>query len=461
MINTEVLKKPYIHIQNRLFEGLMRKAVFKQLAALQHGKLTVRDSGTEYHFGSSSAELPDVSVDVLDGSFYREIVTAGSVGAGEAYMLGYWRSQDIVALVRLLLRNRSIVDGMDSAIATCVKNAINRFLHIINRNTVTGSRRNIAAHYDLGNDFFSLFLDKSMMYSAAIFPHAQASVDEAARAKLERICQKLQLMPGDHVLEIGSGWGGFALYAATHYGCRVTTTTISREQHQLTSEKVRKAGLQDRITVMNQDYRTLTGQYDKLVSIEMIEAIGHQYIDKYFEQCSRLLKANGQMLLQAITITDQRYEQAKREVDFIKKYIFPGGFLPSVNAISDAVTRKTDMRFFHLEDIGSHYALTLRHWRQRFLENLQQVKAQGFDEAFNRMWEFYLCYCEAAFLEHAVGTVQIVLTKPGCRRDSLLGNIGSYQTDHPEVTGPATGFNPVSRPIRMPVSTAKIRRAVS
>jgi cyclopropane-fatty-acyl-phospholipid synthase len=401
-------------------QKLMRKAIFNRLAGIHHGKLTVIDSLGSTQFGYQSCDIPNVEIEVLDGNFYMDIAISGSVGAGESYILGYWRCNNMVDLIRLMLRNRHVLDEMDSAVVTWFKNWINRFLHLFNRNTLAGSRRNIAAHYDLGNDFFSLFLDESMMYSAAIFPHPRATLKEAARVKLDRICQKLQLNPGDHVLEIGSGWGGFAIHAAKHYGCRVTTTTISGEQYELTCKKVRQADLHDRITVLKKDYRDLDGQFDKLVSIEMIEAIGHEYLDNYFAHCSSLLKDNGQMLLQAITIADQRYEQARQDVDFIKKYIFPGGFLPSIAAMSDAIARVTDTRIFHLEDIGPHYALTLNQWRHGFIQKQKEVLLQGFGQDFIRMWDFYLCYCEGAFLEHVIGTVQLLLIKPACRREALL-----------------------------------------
>ena len=288
------------------------------------------------------------------------------------------------------------------------------------RNTLQGSRKNIAAHYDLGNEMFALFLDDTMMYSCAIFEHPQMSLQQASIEKLERVCRKLELQPGDHLLEIGTGWGGLALHAARHYGCRVTTTTISHEQYRMALQRVEQAGLGDRITVLCEDYRNLSGEYDKLVSIEMIEAVGHAYFDTYFEQCSRLLKSDGLMLLQSITIADQRYAAAKRSVDFIQRYIFPGGCLPSVAVLSDSVARNTDMRMLHLEDIGPHYATTLKRWRQRFMARLDSVRALGYPEEFIRMWEYYLCYCEGGFRERAIGTVQVLLGKPLNRREALL-----------------------------------------
>lgn len=287
--------------------------------------------------------------------------------------------------------------------------------HFFNRNTKEGSRNNISAHYDLGNGFFTLFLDQSMMYSSAIYPQCDASLAEAAEFKLQRVCEKLQLKPQDHLLEIGTGWGGLAIYAATHYGCRVTTTTISREQYDFACARIKSLGLEDRIKVLFDDYRDLQGQFTKLVSIEMIEAVGHEHYDQYFSTCSALLAPDGLMLIQAITIADQRYEQAKKSVDFIQRYIFPGGSLPSIAVIAESIKRNTDLTIVQMEDIGEHYAQTLKHWREAFLAKLEQVRAQGFDERFIRMWEFYLCYCEGGFMERSIGTAQLLFAKPGYR----------------------------------------------
>ncbi len=292
---------------------------------------------------------------------------------------------------------------------------LRRMLHWLNRNSPDGSRRNIAAHYDLGNDLFALFLDDTMAYSCGVFEREDATLHEAQVAKFERVCRRLRLSPSDHLLEIGTGWGGFALHAASRYGCRVTTTTISREQHDWARERIRAAGLSDRVTLLLDDYRDLRGRYDKLVSIEMIEAVGHQFLDTYTAQCSRLLEPHGAMLLQAITIRDQIYEEALESVDFIQRYIFPGSFIPSVTAIADSVRRATDMKVFHLEDIGPHYATTLRRWRERFFERIDDVRRLGYSEQFVRMWDFYLCYCEGGFLERQLGDVQMLLTKPRCR----------------------------------------------
>ncbi|MGD2113022.1 MAG: cyclopropane-fatty-acyl-phospholipid synthase family protein, partial [Gammaproteobacteria bacterium] len=313
---------------------------------------------------------------------------------------------------------------------------LQRLLH---RNTLRGSRRNIEAHYDLGNDLFELFLDETMMYSCGIFTRPGATLQEASEAKLDAICRKLQLGPDDHVLEIGTGWGGFALHAARHYGCRVTTTTISRQQYEHAAQRIRAAGLEDRITLLFDDYRLLEGSYDKLVSIEMIEAIGHRNFNTYFRKCSELLKPDGMMLLQSITIADQRYAQARNAIDFIQRYIFPGGCLPSNAALAGAVAGSTDMRIFDLQDIGPHYATTLRHWRKRFLSRIEQVRRLGYPERFIRMWEYYLCYCEGGFRQQSIGTVQLLLTRPGTLRQPLTGSARQHPAGEQEQGNPRYG----------------------
>jgi len=407
----------------RFLDQIARRAVLARLQKLQRGRLTLSDGAQSYRFGRTSIECPlDVAVQVLDGRFYSDMAFGGSIGAGEAYMQGYWNTNDLTGLVRLLVQNREVLDGMETGLARLTAPA-QKLLHWLNRNTAQGSRRNIAAHYDLGNDFFKLFLDETMMYSSAIFERADMSLHEAQLARLDRICRKLDLKPTDHLLEIGTGWGGMALHAAENFGCRVTTTTISREQHALAVERIRAAGLSDRITVLLSDYRDLTGQFDKLVSIEMIEAVGYQFYDIYFGKCGAPLKPDGMMLLQAITIADQRYDQAKRSVDFIQRYIFPGSCIPSVTAISDSITRASDLRQFHLEDIGPHYATTLRKWRENLFARIAAVRALGYPESFIRMWEFYLCYCEGGFTERAIGDVHMLLVKPDSRRAPITASL--------------------------------------
>jgi len=396
------------------------KAVRQSLTGVQHGVLIVRDGTRMVRYGTQAqSQGPVVTLRIYDPRFYSEIAFGGSIGAAEAYMKGYWRADDLTALLQIVLRNRDMLDGMETGWARFAA-PFQQALHRMARNSREGSRRNIEVHYDLGNEFFKLFLDQTMMYSSAVFEHPGMTLEEASVAKLDRICRKLALKSGDRVMEIGTGWGGFAMHAARNYGCHVTTTTISPSQHEYARQRIESAGLQDCITLLLKDYRDLSGQYDKLVSIEMIEAVGHQYYDEYFRQCSNLLKPDGAMLLQAITIADQRYEVAKNSVDFIQRYIFPGSCIPSIAAISDTVARVTDLRLFHLEDIGPDYATTLRLWRENFNRALDQVRAQGYPEEFIRMWEFYLCYCEAGFIERVIGDAQILLVKPQARPQPLL-----------------------------------------
>jgi cyclopropane-fatty-acyl-phospholipid synthase len=391
----------------------LRGRLLSQLAPMSGGALRVHDAEGEITVGEP-AEGGAIEVWIRDPAFYRMVAAKGSVGAGEAYIEGAWRCSDLVALVRLLVRNRSLLDGMERGPAR-LGGALLRAWNAARRNSRRGSRRNIAAHYDLGNDFFSLFLSEDRMYSSALFADADENLEAASHRKLERICQWLDLQPGDRVIEIGTGWGGFALHAARHHGCHVTTTTISAEQYALARQRVGEAGLQDRITVLQQDYRDLQGQYDKLVSIEMIEAVGAQYLPTYFAKLGELLKPDGLALLQAITIEDHRYDQALRSVDFIKRFVFPGSFIPSVQAIVQAKSRHSDLQLVAQQDFGQSYALTLRAWRQRFLANLAAVRAQGFDERFIRLWEFYLAYCEGGFLERSIGVSHLLMARPGYR----------------------------------------------
>tara|TARA_R110002020_G_scaffold369277_7_gene581065 strand:- start:130 stop:1407 length:1278 start_codon:yes stop_codon:yes gene_type:complete len=398
-------------------DRLLRQRLLATLGGLAGGRVELVDALGTVELGQPGGL--DVRIEVLDPAFYRAAAAQGSVGVGEAYMDGLWRCDDLVALVRLLVLNRDRLDAMETGLAR-FGGWLLRGWHALRRNTRAGSRRNIAAHYDLGNDLFELFLDKSMMYSSAIFADENESLETAQWRKLERICRKLDLQPGDHLVEIGTGWGGLAVHAASRFGCRVTTTTISKEQHALATERVAAAGLSDRVTVLLEDYRDLQGEYDKLVSIEMVEAIGHQYLDTYLAKCASLLKPEGLALIQAITIEDHRYEQALGSVDFIKRFIFPGSFIPCVSALTGAAARASDLRLVNLEDIGPSYALTLRHWRQRFMDRLDEVRRQGYDERFIRMWEFYLCYCEGGFMERSIGDVHLLLARPGNRRPQYL-----------------------------------------
>ncbi|MGN2252341.1 class I SAM-dependent methyltransferase [Frateuria sp. GZRe12] len=406
-------------------DRVLRSRLLAQMARLRGCQLVLADALGRVELGSPvEGKSPlRVQLHVDDPRFYRLVAANGSVGAGEAYIEGLWRCDDPVALVRIMVRNRDLLDGMERGLARLGGLALKAW-HALNRNTKNGSRRNIAAHYDLGNKLFGLFLSEDLMYSSAIFARPDESLESASRRKLERICQKLALGPDDHLLEIGTGWGGLAVHAAAQHGCRVTTTTISQEQFDLARQRVHAAGLDDRVTVLLKDYRDLTGKYDKLVSIEMIEAIGAAYMPAYFAAITRLLEDDGLALIQAITIEDHRYEQALKSVDYIKRYVFPGSFIPAVSAMLEAARRSSDLRLFHLEDIGPSYALTLKAWRERFMARRADVLAAGYDARFIRMWEFYLAYCEGGFRERSIGDVQMLLTRPGCRRDSYLPDLG-------------------------------------
>ena len=398
---------------------IAQRLIYRQLDKIVNGEIIVRDGRDELYFGKTTDDFPHpVHITVTDNSFYIDVAFGGSSGSGEAYMKGSWKCSDLLSLIRIFLRNRHVLDAMDYRL-TRLKGPLHKLGHMLNKNTKEGSKKNICAHYDIGNDLFKLFLDPTMMYSSAYFKHEDMSLSQASIAKLDLICRKLQLDKEDHLLEIGSGWGGLAIHAATRYGCRVTTTTISDEQYMLAQQLIKDAGLDDRITLLKQDYRDLTGTYTKLVSVEMIEAIGHQYMNTYFDKCSSLLADDGIMLLQAITIADQYYESALKDVDFIKKFIFPGGFLPSVSTLCNSIATVTDMKLFHLQDIGPHYAKTLNAWRQRFFDNINEIAKLGYPDEFIRLWDYYFCYCEGGFIERDIGTVQMLLTKQQCRIDSV------------------------------------------
>ena len=399
----------------RMGEKLSRQAIFQVLGNLAAGALTLHEGPDTYHFGNAvTAGEPRAEVHIHDPAVYGQLLAGGTIAAGESYIQGHWSSPALTEVTRLFSANMAVMDGLDASQSLLMKLAL-KVAHRLNRNTHSRSRVNIAAHYDLGNEFFGLFLDPTMMYSSALFEQPGSSLEVASESKLDEICRQLELGPEDHLLEIGTGWGGMAVHAAKHYGCRVTTTTISREQYGHACERVAQEGLSDRITLLCEDYRNLSGQYDKLVSIEMIEAVGHEFYKNYFECCTRLLKRDGKMVIQAITVADQRYQQARDSVDFIKRYIFPGGCLPSIAVMADHVARDTDMQIVHLRDIAQDYAQTLLLWRERFLSRLDEVRAMGFNEDFIRMWEYYLSYCEGGFRERIIGTVQLTLAKPDYR----------------------------------------------
>jgi cyclopropane-fatty-acyl-phospholipid synthase len=399
-----------------LLVRLGRGALLAQLAKLSDGEIRLVEPEGEHRFGRRTARCDiAVTLTIEDSQVFADVAFGGTVGAGGAYIAGGWRCDDLTGLVRIFVVNRDLMNGVDGRWAL-VSRPFLRLLHFLNRNSRSGSARNIAAHYDLGNELYALMLDETMAYSCGIYEREDATLHEAQVAKFEAICRKLALGPNDRVLEIGTGWGGLAIHAAQRYGCRVTTTTISREQHDFARERIARLGLGDRVTLLLEDYRDLRGRFDKLVSVEMIEAVGARYLDTYFARCSALLEPHGAMLLQSITIRDQHYEQALRNVDYIQRYVFPGSFIPSVEAIARSVRRATDLKIFHLEDIGPHYARTLRDWRERFFANLAAVRRLGYPESFVRLWEYYLCYCEGGFAERQLGDVQMLLTKPGCRR---------------------------------------------
>jgi cyclopropane-fatty-acyl-phospholipid synthase len=406
-----------------LFDGLGRRLVLNKLQGIKHGTLVIAEQNQQYIFGDQDTtgsqdvrEPLSATITVNDPRFYGDIAFGGSIGAGESWMQGAWDCDDLVSLIRIMARNRDLLDGMERGLAR-LSQPLQKLFHWANRNTRRGAERNIAAHYDLGNDFFQLWLDESMMYSCAIFDHDEATLAEAQQTRLERVCERLDLRPEDHLVEIGTGWGSLAIHAASRYGCRVTTTTISRQQYELARQRIEAAGLQGKVTILLKDYRDLEGQYDKLVSLEMIEAIGHDQYEVYFAQCARLLRPGGRMLIQAITIEDDRFEQYRKNVDFIQRYIFPGSCLPSVKVMREVIAKVSDMEIKSIDDVGLHYATTLNHWRQNFFRKLAEVRALGYPEQFIRMWEFYLCYCEGGFLERTISDVLLVAERqPATKR---------------------------------------------
>lgn len=400
-----------------LFGGLARNAVLTQFRNLRQGRLRLIYQDRQWLFGDVDSAL-HAEVEIFDEAAWGMVAANGSIGAGEAYIHGYWRSPDLAAVTRLFVANIEVLDALEGGLARLGR-PILRLLHWLNRNSRRGARRNILAHYDLGNALFERLLDPTMMYSAAMFDSLEQSLEQGQLNKLERICVKLALCPGDHLLEIGTGWGSLAIHAATHHGCRVTTTTLSEAQYAHTLQRVQDLGLQHRITVLREDYRDLRGRFDKLVSIEMIEAVGHRYLPVYFQRCASLLKDDGLMLLQAITIRDQRYEQARRSVDFIQRYIFPGGALPSLSVMLQTASCHTALNLVHMEDFGLDYARTLQHWRDNLRQSRTALTELGYDDTFQRLWEFYLCYCQGGFEERTIGVAQLLWAAPAARRAAL------------------------------------------
>ncbi len=391
-----------------------RAAFLKCLSHMPEGQLTIKERGeTVGEFGDASSELKAV-VDIQDPVAYQRLLLGGSIAAGETYMEKQWETDDLTAVIRIFARNLPTLDYWENKFKWLTM-PVMKWQHFLNRNTKQQAKKNIEAHYDLGNKLYTRFLDQTMMYSSAIYPDPNASLGDAQHHKLKTICDKLMLGPDDHLLEIGTGWGGLAVYAAKYYGCKVTTTTISEEQFAYASDWVAKESLQERVTLLKQDYRTLNGQYTKLVSIEMIEAVGRKYLGNFFQKCASLLRQDGLMLLQSITIDDRRFESYASSVDFIQKYIFPGGFLPSQYELNAHMKKYSDFMIRDLHDIGLDYAKTLNDWYVAFTAAKDALLTDGYDERFVRMWTYYLKYCEGGFLERTISTVQLVLSKPAHR----------------------------------------------
>ncbi len=415
MTSVRALTKAPSRRRHRWLQGLARGAVHTRLSRLTAGRLVLNDRtvGEAFVFGGDTPGI-DAEITVCDETFYQSLALGGGLGAAEAFMDHAWTTPDLTAVVRLLVRNRAVLDGLERGLARLAA-PLRRWLHARNRNDRAGSRRNIAAHYDLGDDLFALFLDATMTYSAAVFETPAATLAEAQRTKLDRLCRKLDLSARDHLLEIGTGWGALAVHAAERYGCRVTTTTISKNQAAHARARAAAAGVATRVDIREDDYRDLRGSYDKLVSVEMVEGVGHEYLPGFFARCSSLLRPDGVMAMQAITIADQHYARALRQVDFIKRFVFPGSFIPSTTALLQAMTKTTDLRLVHQEDLAPHYAETLRRWRTNFRANRAAILAAGYDERFLRLWEYYLAYCEGGFEERFLGVSQLVFAKPQWR----------------------------------------------
>lgn len=405
--------------------NFLREKILAQLHQIELGSLDIFENGVTHSIMGKKPEWVSAELTIHDAEFYRYLAFGGSVGAAEAYMLGFWSSPNLTNVIRLFAINQDAMDDMEGGMAR-VTAPLKKAFHWLNKNTTKGSRKNIAAHYDLGNELFTRFLDPTMMYSSGIYKTKDSTLEEASVEKIDRICRRLNLKPEDKVVEIGTGWGGFAVHAAKNYGCHVTTTTISQEQYDYAKELVEREGLEDKIDLLFEDYRKLEGQYDKMVSIEMIEAVGHHFYDEYFKTCSHLLKPEGEFLLQAITIADQRFDSAKSEIDFIKRYIFPGSCIPSINAISQSVTKSSNMRIVNLYDMGQHYAKTLLDWHENFNATFDDLRDFGYDETFRRMWNFYLCYCAGGFMEGVISVAQIHLVKPLARTQYYVDEVNDY-----------------------------------
>lgn len=401
-----------IHNELSWSEQIICAALFKKLDLIKVGFLQIHINNMVYDFGTKEMQTSlHAVIRINDTRAFKAILLGGEPAAGNTYVKGWWTSDNLFNVMRLFTLNREVLFSFKSGFASLAKRAY-AITHFINKNNQQGSKRNITAHYDIGNDMYKLFLDETMMYSSACFTPQHTTLEDASEHKLKIICEKLELSSNDHVLEIGSGWGGFAIYAAQHYDCNITTTTISDEQYSYLQDKISNQNLENKITILKQDYRNLEGQYDKLVSIEMIESVGHQYINEYFSICSRLLKPNGAMLVQAITISDYLYEHYIQSMDFIRKYVFPGGSLPSMSSMLSSIASSSDLTLFHSESYASSYAKTLEIWHQRFINNKEKVIELGYGNSFIRLWEYYLKYCQAGFEERVIDVQHIVLKKP-------------------------------------------------
>ncbi|NVK54589.1 MAG: class I SAM-dependent methyltransferase [Alteromonadaceae bacterium] len=388
-----------------------RQIFIRLMQALPEGYLVIKENDELVaQCGNHKSDL-HAEVNIHSPKAYKKLLLGGSVASGETYTDGLWSSPELTNVIRIFARNLPTLDKWENRFSW-LSFPMDKIQHVMRRNTPDQAKKNIAAHYDLGNTLYSRFLDESMMYSSAIYPDPNASLAEAQYHKLHTICQKLQLTPDDHLVEIGTGWGGLAIHAAKHFGCQVTTTTISEEQYAYASDWVKREGLDNKVTLLKKDYRLLEGQYTKLVSIEMIEAVGKPYLNHFFNKCASLLTSDGLMLLQSITIDDRRYDSYHKGVDFIQKHIFPGGFLPSQLVLNQHIKQASDFSIRDLQDIGLDYAKTLRDWFVAFTAARQELEANGYDERFARMWEYYLKYCEGGFLERTISTVQLVLSKP-------------------------------------------------
>lgn len=399
-----VAEKPLTWWQNKC-----RNILFRYLAQFNHGYLQLKDAYGEQSFGDVNAELK-AELEIKDNDFYPKVVRGGGIAFAESYLQQHWTSANLVDLLRLFAQNQQQSDALEK-FTGLVNKVKNKLFHASNKNTQAQAKKNILSHYDLGNELYTRFLDREMVYSSAVFAEPSQSLEAAQLNKFAEICQALELKSTDHLVEIGTGWGGLAIYAAQHYGCKVTTTTISDSQHRYAKERIEQLGLSQQITLLKKDYRLLTGRFDKLVSVEMIEAVGKEYFHEFFTKCNSLVKPKGKMLIQAITIADQRYQSYSNNVDFIQRYIFPGGCLPSITQLQLNLTKHTDMVTQAVKDIGQDYALTLQHWTDRFLANWQEISEFGYDEQFKRLWLYYFAYCQAGFLEKKVSTVHLLAQK--------------------------------------------------